>query len=113
MPRGSSKAYKYNQSFNKEEIKVTPNGILDNLTLHYPNEAARHKLLDVIGDLALIGTKIRGRVIATKPGHYINTEFARKMGSVIDQALKERKKEMKIGKVPTLKGKKPIMDAKK
>ena len=101
------------KAFNKEEVKVTPNGILDNLTLHYPNEAARHKLLDVIGDLALIGTKIRGRVIATKPGHYINTEFARKMGSVIDQALKERKKEIKIGRIPTLKGKKPIMDAKK
>jgi UDP-3-O-[3-hydroxymyristoyl] N-acetylglucosamine deacetylase/3-hydroxyacyl-[acyl-carrier-protein] dehydratase len=35
---------------------MKPNGILDNLTLHYPNEAARHKLLDVVGDLALIGT---------------------------------------------------------
>ena len=113
MPLSKPTMEKLKKAFDKEEIKVTPNGILDNLTLHYPNEAARHKLLDVIGDLALIGTKIRGRVIATKPGHYINTEFARKMGSVIDQALKERKKEMKIGKVPTLKGKKPIMDAKK
>ena len=67
------------KAFNKSDIKVKPNGILDNLTLHYPNEAARHKLLDVIGDLALIGTKIRGRVIATKPGHYVNTEFAKEM----------------------------------
>jgi UDP-3-O-[3-hydroxymyristoyl] N-acetylglucosamine deacetylase/3-hydroxyacyl-[acyl-carrier-protein] dehydratase len=40
---------------------VKPNGILDNLTLHYPNEAARHKLLDVVGDLALIGTRIQGK----------------------------------------------------
>ena len=47
-----------------EKISVKPNGILDNLTLHYPNEAARHKLLDVIGDLALTGTRIRGKVIA-------------------------------------------------
>jgi UDP-3-O-[3-hydroxymyristoyl] N-acetylglucosamine deacetylase/3-hydroxyacyl-[acyl-carrier-protein] dehydratase len=47
---------------------VKPNGILDNLTLHYPNEAARHKLLDVVGDLAC-GTKIQGKVIANKPGH--------------------------------------------
>lgn len=67
------------KAFNKPDIKVKPNGILDNLTLHYPNEAARHKLLDVIGDLALIGTKIRGRIIATKPGHFVNTEFAKEM----------------------------------
>ena len=104
---------KLKKAFNKKDIKVTPNGILDNLTLHYPNEAARHKLLDVIGDLALIGTKIRGRVIATKPGHYINTEFARKMGSVIEEALKTRNKELKIGKTPTIEGKKPIMDSNK
>ena len=51
-------------AFNKESISVTSNGILDNLTLHHPNEAARHKLLDVIGDLALIGTRIQGKVIA-------------------------------------------------
>ena len=104
---------KLKKAFNKKAIKVTPNGILDNLTLHYPNEAARHKLLDVIGDLALIGTKIRGRVIATKPGHYINTEFARKMGFVIEEALIERKKELKIGKTPKIEGKTPIMDSKK
>jgi UDP-3-O-[3-hydroxymyristoyl] N-acetylglucosamine deacetylase/3-hydroxyacyl-[acyl-carrier-protein] dehydratase len=48
----------------EKEITVKPNGILDNLTLHYPNEAARHKLLDVVGDLALIGTRIQGKVIA-------------------------------------------------
>lgn len=71
------------KAFGKDEISVKPNGILDNLTLHYPNEAARHKLLDVIGDLALIGTKIRGRVIATKPGHFVNTEFAKIMAKKI------------------------------
>jgi len=70
-------------AFGKDEISVKPNGILDNLTLHYTNEAARHKLLDVIGDLALIGTKIRGRVIATKPGHFVNTEFAKVMAQKI------------------------------
>jgi UDP-3-O-[3-hydroxymyristoyl] N-acetylglucosamine deacetylase/3-hydroxyacyl-[acyl-carrier-protein] dehydratase len=47
------------------------------LTLNYPNEAARHKLLDVIGDLALAGVKIKGKVIANKPGHYVNTQFAK------------------------------------
>ena len=104
---------KLKKAFNKKDIKVNPNGILDNLTLHYPNEAARHKLLDVIGDLALIGTKIRGRVIATKPGHYVNTQFARKMSFVIEEAIKERKKELKIGQAPKIEGKKPIMDLKK
>jgi len=70
-------------AFGKETISVKPNGILDNLTLHYPNEAARHKLLDVIGDLALIGTRIKGKVIANKPGHFVNTQFAKKMAKII------------------------------
>jgi UDP-3-O-[3-hydroxymyristoyl] N-acetylglucosamine deacetylase/3-hydroxyacyl-[acyl-carrier-protein] dehydratase len=70
-------------AFGKDEITVKSNGILDNLTLHYPNEAARHKLLDVIGDLSLIGTKIKGKVIANKPGHYVNTQFAKKMSKII------------------------------
>ncbi|TRX43171.1 bifunctional UDP-3-O-[3-hydroxymyristoyl] N-acetylglucosamine deacetylase/3-hydroxyacyl-ACP dehydratase [Flavobacterium restrictum] len=71
------------KAFGKEEITVKPNGILDNLTLHYPNEAARHKLLDVIGDLSLIGTRIQGKIIANKPGHYVNTQFAKKMSKII------------------------------
>lgn len=70
-------------AFGKETISVKPNGILDNLTLHYPNEAARHKLLDVVGDLALVGTKIRGKVIANKPGHFVNTQFAKKLSKII------------------------------
>lgn len=55
------------KAFNKDKVSVKSNGVLDNLTLHYPNEAARHKLLDVIGDLSLIGTRIKGKVIANKP----------------------------------------------
>ncbi|MBT8323814.1 MAG: bifunctional UDP-3-O-[3-hydroxymyristoyl] N-acetylglucosamine deacetylase/3-hydroxyacyl-ACP dehydratase [Winogradskyella sp.] len=70
-------------AFNKDSISVKPNGILDNLTLHYPNEAARHKLLDVIGDLALVGTRIKGKVIANKPGHFVNTQFAKKLSKII------------------------------
>ena len=70
-------------AFKKDNISVKPNGILDNLTLHYPNEAARHKLLDVIGDLALVGTRIRGKVIANKPGHQVNTQFAKKLSKII------------------------------
>ena len=70
-------------AFGKDEMKVKPNGILDNLTLHYPNEAARHKLLDVLGDLSLIGTRIQGKIIANKPGHFVNTQFAKKMAKII------------------------------
>ncbi|NAY91014.1 bifunctional UDP-3-O-[3-hydroxymyristoyl] N-acetylglucosamine deacetylase/3-hydroxyacyl-ACP dehydratase [Muricauda sp. JGD-17] len=76
---------KLEKAFKKEKLSVKPNGILDNLTLHYPNEAARHKLLDVIGDLALTGTRIRGKVIANKPGHYVNTQFAKKLQKIIKQ----------------------------
>jgi UDP-3-O-[3-hydroxymyristoyl] N-acetylglucosamine deacetylase/3-hydroxyacyl-[acyl-carrier-protein] dehydratase len=52
-------------------------GYLNNKPLVFDNEPARHKLMDVIGDLALIGKPIKGRIIATKPGHTINTKFAR------------------------------------
>jgi len=90
-------------AFGKDEISVKPNGILDNLTLHYPNEAARHKLLDVIGDLALIGTRIRGRIIATKPGHFVNTEFAKVMAQRIK---KERRNFVPVFDL----NKKPVMD---
>lgn len=76
---------KLEKAFDKKKLSVKPNGILDNLTLHQPNEAARHKLLDVVGDLALVGTKIRGKVIANKPGHYVNTQFAKKLHKIIKQ----------------------------
>lgn len=71
------------KAFGKDKISVKPNGVLDNLTLHYPNEAARHKLLDVVGDLSLIGVRIQGKIIANKPGHYVNTQFAKKMAKII------------------------------
>jgi UDP-3-O-[3-hydroxymyristoyl] N-acetylglucosamine deacetylase/3-hydroxyacyl-[acyl-carrier-protein] dehydratase len=63
--------------FNKPSVEVKPIGILNNLELLYPNEPARHKLLDVIGDLALTGLPIKGRIIANRPGHKINAAFAK------------------------------------
>jgi len=74
---------KLKKAFGKDNIAVKSNGILDNLTLHHPNEAARHKLLDVIGDLALTGIRLRGKVIANKPGHFVNTQFAKKLSKLI------------------------------
>ena len=70
---------KLKKAFGKDKISVKPNGTLDNITLNSPNEAARHKLLDVVGDLALVGGKIKGKVIANKPGHFVNTQFAKKL----------------------------------
>ena len=61
----------------KPSIKVEREGVLNTLKLHFPNEPARHKLLDVMGDLALIGKPIRGKIVATKPGHTANVEFAK------------------------------------
>lgn len=63
--------------FNKKDIQVMPDGLLNNLQLRFPNEPARHKLLDVVGDLALVGQRIRGKVVAYKPGHHANTELAK------------------------------------
>ncbi len=94
---------KLKKAFNKDDIKIKPNGILDNLELHWANEAARHKLLDVVGDLALVGTRIRGKVIANKPGHLVNTTFAKKLAKII--------KKEKRNNVPTYDlNQPPLMD---
>jgi UDP-3-O-[3-hydroxymyristoyl] N-acetylglucosamine deacetylase/3-hydroxyacyl-[acyl-carrier-protein] dehydratase len=63
--------------FNKQDIRVTSKGVLNNISLRFPNEPARHKLLDLIGDLALVGMRIKGKVVAYRPGHLANTELAR------------------------------------
>ena len=65
--------------FNKPEIKVLPEGYLSNTELSFQNEPARHKLLDIIGDFALVGKRIKGHIIARKPGHFSNTEFAKQI----------------------------------
>jgi UDP-3-O-[3-hydroxymyristoyl] N-acetylglucosamine deacetylase/3-hydroxyacyl-[acyl-carrier-protein] dehydratase len=89
-------------AFKKDSIAVKPNGILDNLTLHYPNEAARHKLLDVVGDLALIGTKIRGKVIANKPGHFVNTQFAKKISKLIKNERRNNVPQVDLNSPPLM-----------
>lgn len=62
--------------FGKSGLSVVGEGYLDNLTLHFPNECGRHKLLDLIGDLRLTGGFLQARVTAFKPGHSINTQAA-------------------------------------
>lgn len=65
------------QKLGKPSIKVDKQGVLNTIDLKFQNEIARHKLLDVIGDLSLVGVPIKGRVVATKPGHTANIEFAK------------------------------------
>lgn len=91
---------KLTKAFNKEDVSIRPNGVLDNINLHYPNEAARHKLLDVVGDLALIGTKLKAKIIANKPGHQINTNFAKKLSKQIGIAKRKNVPEFDLTKDP-------------
>jgi len=76
--------------FNKPRVEVLREGILNNLELQFPNEPARHKLLDVIGDLALVGMPVKGHIFATRPGHHSNVQFAK---MIKKQILKERRHE--------------------
>ncbi|HNX86333.1 MAG TPA: bifunctional UDP-3-O-[3-hydroxymyristoyl] N-acetylglucosamine deacetylase/3-hydroxyacyl-ACP dehydratase [Bacteroidales bacterium] len=80
--------------FNKPRVEVLKEGILNTLELQYPNEPARHKLMDIIGDLALVGMPLKAHIIATRPGHYSNVEFAR----LIKKHLKKEKRNVDIPK---------------
>jgi UDP-3-O-[3-hydroxymyristoyl] N-acetylglucosamine deacetylase / 3-hydroxyacyl-[acyl-carrier-protein] dehydratase len=69
--------------FKKDTIEVKSEGYLNNLELRFPNEPARHKLLDIVGDLALVGFPIKARIIASRPGHRSNVQFAKKIKQYI------------------------------
>lgn len=73
--------------FNKPNIKVLEKGILNNTELSYYNEPARHKLLDLVGDLSLVGTPFNAHIIATRPGHEANVEFAKILKAHIKKAM--------------------------
>ncbi len=75
------------KAFKREKMEIKSEGYLNNLELRFPNEPARHKLLDVVGDLALIGFPIKARIIANRPGHSTNVAFAKK----IKQYIKKNK----------------------
>jgi UDP-3-O-[3-hydroxymyristoyl] N-acetylglucosamine deacetylase/3-hydroxyacyl-[acyl-carrier-protein] dehydratase len=92
--------------FAHDRVEVKPQqGIFNNVDLHFDNECARHKLLDVVGDLTLCGKRIKGRIIATKPGHRPNTIFAK--------ALKKAYLKTKRGAPKFDPNAEPIMDQKK
>jgi UDP-3-O-[3-hydroxymyristoyl] N-acetylglucosamine deacetylase / 3-hydroxyacyl-[acyl-carrier-protein] dehydratase len=78
--------------FNRPGISKHTAGILNNTELRYPNEPARHKLLDILGDLALVGQPIKGKVVATRPGHAANTRLAK----LIRQEIKKAHSKLNI-----------------
>jgi UDP-3-O-[3-hydroxymyristoyl] N-acetylglucosamine deacetylase/3-hydroxyacyl-[acyl-carrier-protein] dehydratase len=78
--------------FNRPLINKHTAGILNNTELRYPNEPARHKLLDILGDIALVGQPIKGKVVATRPGHLANTRLAR----ILRQEIKKAHAKFKI-----------------
>ncbi len=77
--------------FNREVIEVAPQGILNNMELRYQNEPARHKLLDMIGDLALVGVHLKGHIMAARPGHAANIAFAKKIKAAIKKERTKKK----------------------
>ena len=80
---------------NKPSVEVKEEGILDNIELRHANEPARHKLLDIIGDLTLVGRPIKGKIIASKPGHGPNTEFAK----LIKKSIKKMEKKFDVSNI--------------
>jgi UDP-3-O-[3-hydroxymyristoyl] N-acetylglucosamine deacetylase/3-hydroxyacyl-[acyl-carrier-protein] dehydratase len=73
--------------FNRPGINAHTAGILNNTELRYPNEPARHKLLDIMGDIALVGHPIKGKIVATRPGHYANIRLAKIIRQEMKKAL--------------------------
>lgn len=79
---------KLSKMLNKPKVEVKKEGILNNVELRFKNEPARHKLLDVVGDLALVGRPIKGQILAARPGHAANVAFAKKIKRLMEQKAK-------------------------
>ncbi|PCJ63766.1 MAG: UDP-3-O-[3-hydroxymyristoyl] N-acetylglucosamine deacetylase [Bacteroidetes bacterium] len=77
--------------FNRDKIEVKKEGILNNVELRFQNEPARHKLLDIVGDLALAGVPLKAQILAARPGHTANVEFAKKIKRAYLASKKARK----------------------
>lgn len=90
------------EKLNKPSIKVEKEGILNTVALHFNNEPARHKLIDVMGDLALVGKYIKGKIVATKPGHTSNVQFAKKLKKLYRKQRKLRGKPKYDANTPVL-----------
>jgi UDP-3-O-[3-hydroxymyristoyl] N-acetylglucosamine deacetylase/3-hydroxyacyl-[acyl-carrier-protein] dehydratase len=82
--------------FNQPKVEVRKEGILNNVELRFQNEPARHKLLDLLGDLALIGMPIKAQIMAARPGHASNVAFARKIKALIKKTKKKLNSEAPV-----------------
>lgn len=76
--------------FHREDVEIKGKGVLNNTTLHFFNEPARHKLLDIVGDLALVGMPLKMHILAARPGHAGNVAFAKKIKDLIKAKKKEK-----------------------
>ncbi|MEN9344916.1 MAG: hypothetical protein RLZZ60_385 [Bacteroidota bacterium] len=94
--------------FNQPKVEVRKEGILNNLELRFQNEPARHKLLDLLGDLALIGMPIKAQIMAARPGHASNVAFAKKIKALIKLNKKKTQSDAPVYDP----NKKPIYDYK-
>ena len=89
--------------FNKPKVHVKPEGVLNNIEIHFPNEPARHKLLDLIGDLGLIGMPLKAKVVANRPGHHANTELGKIIRKMIKaENLRPQAPQVDLNKQPLL-----------
>jgi UDP-3-O-[3-hydroxymyristoyl] N-acetylglucosamine deacetylase / 3-hydroxyacyl-[acyl-carrier-protein] dehydratase len=88
--------------FNKPNVEVKGRGVLNNTTLHYYNEPARHKLLDIVGDLALIGVPLKGHILAARPGHAGNIAFAKKIKALIKKERLQKTVHFDLNKEPLM-----------
>src|SRR5690606_14520039 len=75
-----------------QDVEIRRNGVLNTTDLKFLNEPARHKLLDIIGDLALVGRPIKGHILAARPGHFGNTSFAKR----IKDRIREEERNSKV-----------------
>ncbi|WP_152269350.1 bifunctional UDP-3-O-[3-hydroxymyristoyl] N-acetylglucosamine deacetylase/3-hydroxyacyl-ACP dehydratase [Agriterribacter humi] len=91
-PVSEAEMERLGKAFGRKKMEVKSGGYLNNLELRFPNEPARHKLLDIVGDLALIGTPIKAHIIANRPGHSSNVSFAKK----IKQHIKVNKQMLDV-----------------
>ena len=100
-PVDEDQVQRISKIFKKQDVKVSEEGLLNNLQLRYPNEPARHKLLDVVGDLALVGYAFKAHIIANRPGHASNVKFAKKIKEHIKKnKLKQDVPPYDVNQVP-------------
>lgn len=97
-----AKQAKLAKAFNQDDLRATQAGVLNNTELRFVNEPARHKLLDLVGDLALVGARVNGHIIATKPGHGSNSRFGKFLAGLVKNNRKPKAPKIDFNSEPIL-----------